>query len=107
VSGNFKEAVKSTYALLAPSFGPSNPGAPFDPQSIPARRRFLTRRGKLLTNILKWRKYTGERFGLGETVTSLIKGCILPVAERGWDVGGEELLRKVPFFFWLKRDIVY
>lgn len=67
----------------------------FDPQSIPARRRFLVRRLKLLTNLIKWRKHTGERFGLGETVTLLILRCLLPVSERGWEVGGEEILRKV------------
>ncbi|KAF8510864.1 nineteen complex-related protein 2-domain-containing protein [Gautieria morchelliformis] len=94
VSTVFREAVISTQTLLAPSLGPSNPGAPFDPYSLPARRRFLVRRLKLLTNILKWRKYTGERFGLGEVATLLVRSCILPVAERGWEVGGEEILRK-------------
>lgn len=91
----FREAVISTQTLLAPSLGPSNRGAPFDPQSIPARRRFLVRRLKLLTNLLKWRKYTGERFGLGEVATLLVLRCLLPVAERGWEVGGKDILRKV------------
>lgn len=98
VSDVFREAVVSTQTLLAPSLGPTNPGAPFDPQSLDARRRFLARRLKVLTNLLKWRKYTGERFGLGEHATLLVRRCIFPVAERGWEVGGEEILRKVcPF----------
>jgi GC-rich sequence DNA-binding factor len=95
VSNVFREAVVGTQTLLAPSLGPANPGAPFDPQSLNARRRFLARRVKLLTNLLKWRKYSGERFGLGEHATLLVRNCILPVAERGWEVGGEEILRTV------------
>lgn len=95
ISGVFREAVTSTRALLEPSLGRSNLGAPFDPQSIPARRRFLARRRKLLANLVKWRKYTGERFGIGEVAALLIKECVLPVAERGWEVGGEACLRKV------------
>jgi GC-rich sequence DNA-binding factor len=95
VSTVFRDAVTSTQTLLAPSFGPTNPGAPFDPQSMPARRRFLMRRLKLLANLVKWRKYTGEKFGVGELATVLVKRCMVPVAERGWEVGGEDVLRKV------------
>ncbi|KIJ54945.1 hypothetical protein M422DRAFT_24809 [Sphaerobolus stellatus SS14] len=95
VSTVFRTAVTSTHELLIPSLGPGNPGTPFDPEGLRARRRFLARRIKLLTNLLKWRKYTGERFGLGEIATSLIRECILPVAERGWDIGGEEIVRKI------------
>ncbi|KAF8517432.1 nineteen complex-related protein 2-domain-containing protein [Hysterangium stoloniferum] len=95
VSTVFQDVATSLHTLLSPSLGPTNVGPPFDPQSVPARRRFLIRRLKLLTNLIKWRKYTGERFGLGEVATSLIQRCILPVAERGWEVGGEELMRKM------------
>jgi len=94
VSAVFKAAIAATRELLAPSFTSKNPGPPFDPQAISARRQFLARRSKLLANLIKWRKYTGERFGLGEAATSLIRDCVLPVAERGWDVGGEEFMRK-------------
>ena len=91
----FHDAVISTQALLAPSLGPTNPGAPFDPQSLPARRRFLMRRLKLLENLIRWRKYTGERVGIGELASKLINTCILAVAEKGWEMGGEDALRKV------------
>jgi GC-rich sequence DNA-binding factor len=46
-------------------------------------------------NIVRWRKYTGERFGIGELATRLVARCIAPVADGGWDVGGEECVRKV------------
>ncbi|GJJ15762.1 hypothetical protein Clacol_010040 [Clathrus columnatus] len=90
----FREAIAMTTAQLAASLGPANPGAPFDPQADPARRRFLMRRLKLLNNLVKWRKYSGERFAVGELVTDLIRSCVLPVAERAWDIGGEEFVRK-------------
>ncbi|TFY79609.1 hypothetical protein EWM64_g4406 [Hericium alpestre] len=67
----------------------------FDPESVPARLRLLARQRKLLTNLLRWRKYTGELFGIGELVTKLIVSCMLPVAESGWDIGGEDSMRKV------------
>lgn len=91
----FREDIEATAAQLANSLGPSNPGAPFDPQADPARRRFLMRRLKLLTNLLKWQKYSGKRSGVGELVTDLIRRCMLPVVERAWDIGGEEFTRKV------------
>lgn len=67
----------------------------FDPETIPARRRFLARRVKLLRNLLRWRKRTGEKFGVGELSTRLINNCIIPIAESGWEVGGEESVREV------------
>jgi hypothetical protein len=55
---------------------------------------------KLLANLLAWRKYTGERYGIGELVERLLGRVLLPVAEGGWEVGGENVIRKVcPFIF--------
>ena len=67
----------------------------FNPEAIPGRRRFLSRRVKLLRNVLRWRKYAGELFGLGLLIRRLVEGCILGVAEGGWDVGGQEILQIV------------
>lgn len=95
----FQDSLTVTANQLAISLSPRNSmGAPFDPQADPARRRFLVRRIKLLINLLKWRKYSGERFGIGELVTKLIRSCVLPVVERAWDIGGEDFIRKVSVF---------
>ncbi|KAF9026128.1 GCFC-domain-containing protein [Hymenopellis radicata] len=67
----------------------------FNPESIPARRRFLARRVKLLRNLIRWRKHTGERFGVGQSISRLVDGPLLSVAETGWDVGGQEIMKQV------------
>ena len=89
----FQRAVAAAEAALVPYLALNKPR--FDPDAIPARRRYLQRLMKLLSNILRWRKYAGERFGLGMIITTLLMKGILPVAESGWEVGGEEVLRKV------------
>ncbi|KZT67273.1 hypothetical protein DAEQUDRAFT_673635 [Daedalea quercina L-15889] len=89
----FQRAVTSTDSIVSPYLALNQPR--FDPEAIPARRRFLARRYKLLRTLLQWRKYTGERFGLGQLVQSLVGNDMLPVAEGGWEVGGEEFMRKV------------
>ncbi|KAJ7451559.1 nineteen complex-related protein 2-domain-containing protein [Mycena latifolia] len=67
--------------------------AAFDPASIPARTRFVNRRMKLLRNLVKWRKYTGERFGIGESISRLVD-AISDVARGGWD-GGQMFVDQV------------
>ncbi|PIL22749.1 hypothetical protein GSI_15442 [Ganoderma sinense ZZ0214-1] len=89
----FDAAVTETEMALTPFLELNQPR--FDPQAIPARRRFLTRRHKLLRNILQWRKYAGDRYGLGNLATRLVASSMLPVAESGWEVGGEDIMRKV------------
>ncbi|KAH9936526.1 GCFC-domain-containing protein [Fomitopsis serialis] len=89
----FQGAVTSTDSVVSPYLALNQPR--FDPEAIPARRRFLTRRYKLLRNLLQWRKYTGEQFGLGQLAQNLVDHDMLPVAEGGWEVGGEEYIRKV------------
>ncbi|KAJ3556790.1 hypothetical protein NM688_g1824 [Phlebia brevispora] len=88
----FQRAVAVTETALTPYLALNNPR--FDPEAIPARRRYLTRQYKLLSNMLRWRKYAGERFGLGNLITTLLTKCMLPIAESGWDVGGEIIMRK-------------
>ncbi|OBZ68654.1 GC-rich sequence DNA-binding factor 2 [Grifola frondosa] len=89
----FQAAVRVTDGLIPRYLSLNKPR--FDPEAIPARRRFLMRRYKLLRNIIQWRKYSGEKFGIGSLVTELVSGCMLPVAESGWEVGGGDCMRKV------------
>ncbi|KAF8726431.1 hypothetical protein AX14_004859 [Amanita brunnescens Koide BX004] len=67
----------------------------FDPETIPARRRFLAKHVKLLQNLMTWRKHTGERFGIGALATRLVDSCIVDFAQDGWEVGGDEFARRV------------
>ena len=91
----FNAAVTETETTLAPFLELNQPR--FDPQAIPARKRILTRQYKLLRDILQWRKYAGDRYGLGNLATRLAASSMLPVAESGWEVGGEDMMRKVCF----------
>ncbi|KAF7364986.1 GC-rich sequence DNA-binding factor-like protein [Mycena venus] len=84
----FQAAIADTTTLvekykLAASAGLA---AAFDPASIPARTRFLNRRTKLLRNLIRWRKYAGERFGIGESISRLVNS-ISETAQGGWDGG--------------------
>lgn len=89
----FQTAIESTQSSLAPYLALNQPR--FDPEAIPARQRFLNRRLKLLRNLVAWRKYAGNKYGLDRLATTLLEECVLPVAESGWEVGGEERVRKV------------
>ncbi|GJE88491.1 hypothetical protein PsYK624_045740 [Phanerochaete sordida] len=88
----FQKAVESAEATAAPYLAHNQPQ--FDPEAIPARQRYLARQQKLLSNMVRWRKYSGERYGIPMLMTNLVKNCMLPVAESGWDVGGEERMKK-------------
>ena len=94
VMKTFQNAVTDTETILA-KYKSVQPLPAFNPDSIRSRRRFLFRRVKLLKNLLKWRKYLGERLGLDVLVGRLLDVCILEVAQSGWDVGGEEITRYV------------
>ncbi|KAH8085409.1 nineteen complex-related protein 2-domain-containing protein [Cristinia sonorae] len=89
----FQSAIKATEAVLPNYLALNRPH--FDPEAIPARRRFLVRQYKLLHNIVRWRRYASDKFGLGLLVSALVSDCIFPVAEGGWEVGGEEVMQKV------------
>ena len=94
---SFQAALVETESLLAKYKTAQQSIPAFNPEAIPGRRRFLSRRVKLLRNLLRWRKYTGERSGLSLLIGRLVEGCILSVAESGWDVGGQEISRIVSF----------
>ncbi|ELU38978.1 hypothetical protein AG1IA_06997 [Rhizoctonia solani AG-1 IA] len=87
----FRKAVDGLHTQL----GEYNLGAAvFDPEGIPARTRYLVRVSKLVANLVAWRKYTGEKFSVGELIERVLSKVMLPVAEGGWEVGGEGILRK-------------
>ena len=101
----FREAVESSEKTLIP-FLERNQSL-FEPESFSARRRFLMRRYKLVSNMVKWRKHTGERFGIGELVRKVIIDAMTPTARTGWDVGGQEIMRKVRFCVSLSCQLAY
>lgn len=104
-SSVFQSAVAESEGLLAPHKDARHRPAGFDPEAITARRRFLARRVKLLRNLLRWRKYAGDRFGLGLLVGRLVEASILEMAKGGWEVGGEEVARKVSESSFTKRCV--
>lgn len=91
----FHRAIDQTHELIVPALDPNNPPPPFDPGAVPARRRFLFRRIKLLTGLLAWRKAVGAIAGLDDLLRRLLVDVMLPVAHGGWDVGGQEIMSKV------------
>lgn len=93
--GPFRKAVDEAQVQLEPHLAPSQAPPAFDPESVPARIRYLSRIGKLLANLVAWRKYTGEKYGVGELIEKLLGRVMLPVAEGGWEVGGEDEMRRV------------
>ncbi|KAF6755800.1 nineteen complex-related protein 2-domain-containing protein [Ephemerocybe angulata] len=95
VLSRFRIAVEDTENLLSKFDAISKQPAPFNPEAIPSRRRFLLRRLKLLKNLWRWRKYTGERFGVDKLLTRLIENCFIVVAQSGWEVGGRDAARTV------------
>ena len=98
VYSKFRESIDGAISAVKP-YLEAGGSAKFNPDSVPARRRLLTRRYKLLSNLVRWRKHTGEKFGAGEMMTRLIVECELPVARTGWEVGGEEIVQKVSGHF--------
>ncbi|KAJ7677425.1 nineteen complex-related protein 2-domain-containing protein [Mycena rosella] len=93
----FQTAIADTEKLVE-KYKLSASAGGFDPASIPARTRFLNRRMKLLRNIIKWRKYTGDRFGIGESISRLVDGSICGIARDGWD-GGQMFIEQVRLTF--------
>ncbi|KAF5369342.1 hypothetical protein D9758_002504 [Tetrapyrgos nigripes] len=90
----FEKVISSTETPVQTLLSLSRPPS-FNPESVPARQRFLIRQVKLLSNLLRWRKFTGERFGVGQMVTRIIERCIVPVADEGWEVGGKDVVENV------------
>lgn len=93
VSLAFQTAVDSEEELIGPYLEVSQ--ARFDPEAIPARRRYLNRRVKLVQTLVRWRKHFGKGPGIEGLVKRVVDVVIIPVADGGWEVGGEQCLRKV------------
>ena len=89
----FESATSNAEDLLAPFVKLNHPF--FDPEAAPARQRLLSRAVKLLENMLRWRKYAGDKHAVGRLCVRLVNNCILPIAENGWEVGGERKVRQV------------
>ncbi|KAF5389187.1 hypothetical protein D9757_003414 [Collybiopsis confluens] len=90
----FTKAVLENEILLAKHVTTSGSLA-FDPEAISARNRFLATQLKLVSNLLRWRKSTGELFGVGQLILRIVDGAMLNIADGGWDVGGEEAIKKL------------
>lgn len=88
-----QSAVNDLKSSQDPFLALDNP--PFHPEAIVARKRLLARQEKLMTSILRWRRYTSSLFGIDEVMNSLLVNCIVPLAKSGWEVGGEECVRRV------------
>ncbi|PPQ75513.1 hypothetical protein CVT24_013187 [Panaeolus cyanescens] len=105
ISSLFEKAISEGQTLLD-TYNSSAKTLGFDPESIPARQRYLARRIKLLQNLLIWRRYVSS-LGGGSTsgavvsavvtrlVDDLLQGTILPISRGGWDIGGKEAAQKV------------
>jgi GC-rich sequence DNA-binding factor len=93
VSLAFQAAVDTEDELIGPYLQVNRPR--FDPEAIPARRRYLNRRVKLVQTLLRWRKHFGKGSGIEGLVKRVVDVVIVPVADGGWELGGEECLRKV------------
>jgi len=89
----FQAAVDEEERLLGPYLEVNQ--SRFDPEAIPARKRYLNRRVKLVQTLLKWRKHSGGNSGVENLVNHTLDVFIVPVADGGWEVGGEQCLRKV------------
>ena len=79
----------------------SSRAAGFQPESLSGRLQLMARAARLLTNLLRWRRYTKERHGLGLLGGEILSDILLPVASDGWEVGAGDALRKARIFFLL------
>ncbi|KAG0704255.1 GCFC-domain-containing protein [Suillus ampliporus] len=89
----FEQSVSTSESLLAPFVTLNRPV--FDPDAIAARRRLLRHASKFLDTLIRWRKYTGEKMGIGDLCVRHMNNVVLPIAESGWEVGGEEIAREM------------
>ncbi|KAI0322031.1 nineteen complex-related protein 2-domain-containing protein [Amylostereum chailletii] len=95
----FQAASRDSITLQKPYLALNMPQ--FNPESIPARRRLLMRHRKLLSNLLQWRRHSGALYGIDEIIANHVKECLLPIANSGWEVGGEDHMREVSVFLCL------
>ncbi|KIK91590.1 hypothetical protein PAXRUDRAFT_149172 [Paxillus rubicundulus Ve08.2h10] len=89
----FNGTTSDLETLLAPFVGFNRPH--FDPEAIATRQRLLSRASKLLEIMARWWKYAGEKSAIGQLCTRLVCKYVLPIAETGWEVGGELKVRQM------------
>ncbi|KAG1906541.1 GCFC-domain-containing protein [Suillus fuscotomentosus] len=89
----FERSVSASESLIAPFVALNCPV--FDPDAIAARRRLLCHASKFLNTLIQWRKYTGEKLGIDDLCIRHMNNVVLPIAESGWEVGGEEITREM------------
>ncbi|KAG1872371.1 GCFC-domain-containing protein [Suillus subalutaceus] len=89
----FERSVSTSESLIAPFVALNRPV--FNPDVIAARRRLLRHASKFLETLIRWRKYTGEKLGIGDLCIRHMNNIVLPIAESGWEVGGEEITREM------------
>lgn len=71
---------------------------PFNPASIPSRQRLLNRQVKLLRNLVRFHKRcskVGLELETARLIRLVIEEGLVRVAEGGWEVGGEPIVRRV------------
>jgi len=106
INNPFCEAIAVTRKLLDAALRAGSSNVGFDPQSIPARRRFMVRQLKLLVNLITWRRLASDALELeiDDVIKRFINEVLTPVANTGWEVGGEEMLQKAKGA--LPRDLI-
>jgi GC-rich sequence DNA-binding factor len=80
-------------SIIACTIPTSLPPPAFDPASRPAMERYLSKRMKLLRNILLWRREAPQE--VRELVTRLVAEVFRPILSRTWGGGGREMGAKV------------
>ncbi|OJA11835.1 hypothetical protein AZE42_04060 [Rhizopogon vesiculosus] len=89
----FEHSISTSESSLAPFIALNR--SIFDSEAITARQRLLRHASKFLDTLVQWRKYTGEILGIGELCVRHVNNIAIPIAESGWDVGGEEIAREM------------
>ncbi|KAG2057874.1 hypothetical protein BDR06DRAFT_1005001 [Suillus hirtellus] len=89
----FERSVSASESLIAPFVALNCPV--FDPDAIAARRRLLCHASKFLDTLIQWRKYSDEKLGIDDLCIRHMNNVVLPIAESGWEVGGEEITREM------------
>ncbi|KAH8825156.1 nineteen complex-related protein 2-domain-containing protein [Flagelloscypha sp. PMI_526] len=93
---HFTHTINNTLTQLSPYL--ALPMAGFNPASIPSRQRYLNRQVKLLRNLLRFHKRCtkiGLELETAQLVKKLVDQSIVRVAESGWTVGGDSVVREV------------
>src|ERR1700744_3180717 len=94
----FRKAIESTTQLIQSALSSSKPlvrgMSPYPTQQM-ACKRFINRRIKLLSNMMRWRKHAGDLYGIGNSIGELVERCLVPVLFKVKDVEGLGLKRQL------------